>query len=125
MRASLIVPATLGLAALALAGCDSPEPAAENAVPPQAADTPAETDYAAALRTMPEGQRNATLLRAIRDADRACQDVLSAAERAPINGAPAWTATCENDVTWTVIIGASGTAQVTNDQELRAAGLAK
>jgi hypothetical protein len=121
MRASLIV-----LGALGLAACGSPEPAADNAaLPPRAADDAAGTDYVGALRTMPEGQRNATLLRAIRDADRACQDVTASAERAPINDAPAWTATCEDGVTWTVIIGANGIAQVTNDQELRAAGIEK
>ena len=100
-----------------LAGCD--KPAAQN-VEAVTQPTP-EGGYVNAMRAMPEGQRNATLYRAIVDAGRDCQQVDSSAEAGAVNGKPAWTATCRNGVTWIVVLGDNGMATVTNAQELQAA----
>ena len=76
--------------------------------------------YANAMRTMPEGQRNATLYRAIADAGRDCQQVNQSQEIPPVQGNPAWTATCETGVTWVVVLNKNGIATVTNAAELQA-----
>lgn len=116
-------PSLIALIALPLAACGGQESAEDGALPPRAAVVEPETSYVQALRTMPDGQRDATLLRAIRDAGRDCQQVTSSQEITAINGAPSWTATCQNDVTWVIILGNDGVAQVTNEAELRAAGI--
>jgi hypothetical protein len=77
--------------------------------------------YANAMRAMPDGQRNATLYRAIADAGRDCQQVDRSEEAGAVNGKPAWTATCHNGATWIVVIGENGMATVTNATELQAA----
>lgn len=99
-----------------LAGCDSgaPVPETTNITVPQG-------DYQARLAQMPEGQRNAVFLRAIRDAGRDCQHVQTSAAASDLDGTPAWTATCDNGVRWLILIGADGIAQVTNAVELQAA----
>ena len=94
--------------ALPLAACESGEPEADDAN-----IQVAEGDDAQEIATMAEGARNATFLRAIRDAGRDCQSVDSSAAAGEVGGAPAWTATCDNGVPWTIIIGANGTATVT------------
>ena len=107
-----------GTALLALlAACD--KPAAQN-VEAVTQPTP-EGGYANAMRAMPEGQRNATLDRAIADAGRECQQVDRSEQAGAVNGKPAWTATCHNGVTWIVVIGENGMATVTNAAELQAA----
>jgi hypothetical protein len=104
---------------LALAACGTPE--AQNAQAPTRA-APG-TNYVEELRTMNEGQRNATLFRAIQDAGRECQQVVRSAEAQAVSGSAAWTATCETGVTWVVAVGETGNATVTNARELEAAGV--
>ena len=104
------------LLALPLAACDkSPSQNAEVAT-----QEPPPGGYANAMKTMPEGQRNATLYRAIHDAGRDCQQVNQSQEIAPVQGNPAWTATCETGVTWIVVLNKDGIATVTNAAELQA-----
>lgn len=101
---------------IAAASCD--------AGAPDPAPRPIETvDAAAEVAAMPEGQRNAVFIRAIRDANlpRTCQHVASSASAGEIGGAPAWTATCDDGTNWTIVIGANGIAQVVSDAELQAA----
>lgn len=76
--------------------------------------------YANTMRAMPEGQRNATLYRAIADAGRDCQQVNQSQEIAPVQGNPTWTATCDTGVTWVVVLNPNGIATVTNAAELQA-----
>ncbi len=103
--------------ALPLAACGTPE--AQN-VEVTTQETP-EGGFANAMRGLPEGQRNATLYRAIVDAERECQQVDRSQEVEPVNGTPTWTATCETGVTWVVILNESGIATVTNAAEIQAA----
>jgi hypothetical protein len=82
-----------------------------------AAEMPAavtQGEDAARLEAMPEGERNAVFIRAIRDAHFECQHVEKSASAGTINGAPAWTATCDNGKLWTIIIAKGGNAQVVN-----------
>jgi hypothetical protein len=99
-----------------LAGCERGTPEADD----KKIQVP-EGDYHARLEAMPEAQRNAVFIRAIRDAGRDCQHVERSQRTGEINGAPAWTATCDNDVQWTIAIGRAGVAQVMSTAELQAA----
>lgn len=99
------------LVALPLAACNSgPAPApADNAETRAAQDSA----YAKTIRAMPDGQRNATLYRAIADAKQPCQQVNHSQEIDAMNGLPAWSATCETNMSWIVAIGPDGVAKVT------------
>ena len=98
------------LLALSLAGCDAAPTPEQNAQVKAARDS----SFAKAMRTMPEGQRNATLYRAIADARQTCQNVASSQEGEPMNGLPAWVATCgDTGQSWIVAVGPDGTAKVT------------
>jgi len=77
-------------------------------------------DYQARLEALPEAQRNAVFIRAIRDAGQPCQGVQSSVRQGEINNAPAWTATCEGGVRWTIAIGSDGVAQVMSTADLQA-----
>lgn len=68
----------------------------------------------ARLAQMPEGERNAVFIRAIQDAHFECQHVEKSAPGGTINGAPAWTATCDGGKVWTIVIADGGNAQVVN-----------
>lgn len=112
--------ATIPLAVVA-ACSDAPSdaPAATNAATPTG-------NTAATVRDLPEGQRTAVFLRAIRDAGRDCQTVTKAVEVTAVQGTPTWQATCDDGAQWIVAIGADGVATVTNRAELRQAdGTAK
>lgn len=99
------------LLALPLAACGS----APTDTKADTAETSAaqNSSYAKAIRAMPEGQRNATLYRAIADAKQPCQQVNHSQEIDPMNGLPAWSATCETNMSWIVAIGPDGVAKVT------------
>ena len=102
---------------LALGGCEQgpAEPTTNIQVP--------EGDYQARLQAMPEGQRNAVFIRALRDAGRDCQGVVSSAYQGALQGRPTWTARCDDGVGWVIIIGRAGIAEVVNLVEAERAGL--
>lgn len=101
----------LALAALIpLAACGSGGSSAKN----NAAVEETQGNAIARMQTLNEGERNATLFRAIRDANRDCQGVVRSVAGNPVQGRPAWIATCDNGGEWLVAIGADGTALVTN-----------
>jgi enoyl reductase-like protein len=89
-----------------LAACGSPAREATTNV--AAAD-----DYVARIRALPAGQRDAVLLRAIRDAGNACQQVTASAAIPAVAGAPAWQARCDNGPSWIVAFNPGGVATVT------------
>ena len=99
---------------LALPGCgdETPEPGNQITVPGPA-------DVQQRIETMPEGQRNAVFLRAIRDAGQDCQHVETSAPAGEHQGFPVWTATCDGGGTWTILIGNDGVAQILNAAEAR------
>jgi hypothetical protein len=102
-----LIAATGAALALALAGCGE---RTENET--TQIGVPDSADYQMQLETMPEGQRNATLLRAIRDAGRDCQHVESSQLEGDRQGFPVWRARCSDGVEWAVIIANDGIAQV-------------
>lgn len=98
---------------LALAACgggEREETAASNAA-----------DYQARLQAMPEAQRNATFIRAIRDAEQECQGVESSSYQGEPNGRPTWLARCQGGSEWLIVIGADGGAMVINAGDARRA----
>lgn len=97
------------LLALPLVGCGRAPSTNNEANAEQVAPA---NNFAEALKTMPEGQRQATLYRAISDAKQPCQQVNAVQDVAPVNGNPAWAATCDTGQIWIVSVGADGTAKV-------------
>ena len=74
------------------------------------------------LASMPEAQRNAVFIRAIRDAGQECQHVESSRADGEHQGLPVWSATCSGGGTFTIVIMNNGTATVLNAEEARLAG---
>ena len=70
-------------------------------------------DYVAEIRNMTPELRKATFLRAIRDAQQACQQVIAEQEAGQVDGAAAWTARCEDQRGWMITIARDGDAKVT------------
>jgi len=105
---------------LALGGCErgTPEEGTTSIQVP-------EGDYQARLQSLPEGQRNAVFIRALRDAGRDCQGVVSSAYQGTLQGRPTWTARCDDGVGWVIILGKAGIAEVVNLVEAERAGLIK
>ncbi len=73
------------------------------------------------LMAMPEGQRNAVFIRAIRDAGQDCQHVESSERAGEHQGFPVWTARCDGGGTWTIVVMNDATAAVLNAEEARLA----
>ncbi|MDQ8758269.1 hypothetical protein RCO27_18730 [Sphingosinicella sp. LHD-64] len=74
------------------------------------------------LAGLPEGQRNAVFIRAIRDANQDCQHVESSALVGAHQGFPLWSARCAGGRTFTIAIGNAGEAQVIDDAVARLPG---
>jgi hypothetical protein len=99
-----------------LAACGrSGEAGADNAATakPSNAAAPA-TDYVAAIRTMDPKLRRATFLRAIRDAQQPCQDVVAEQEGRPVNGQASWIAQCDDGSGYVIAVQPDGNAKVMN-----------
>jgi hypothetical protein len=107
--------------ALLLAACDGGRREAGNAAA-NAAAANAVADTANQIAALPEGQRNAVFIRAIRDTGDDCQFVEGSEPAGDYRGYPVWRARCEGGATFTIVITADGTAQVINDAEARLAG---
>jgi hypothetical protein len=116
----VIIRAGVITAILALVGCErgTPEESSTSIQVP-------EGDYQARLEAMPEGQRNAVFIRALRDAGRDCQGVVNSAYQGALQDRPTWTARCDDGVGWVIIIGKAGIAEVVNLVEAERAGLIK
>lgn len=108
-------------ALMLLAGCNQTDTAQEASPAPKAGKGGG-TDYVAAVRDMPEAQRRATFLRAIRDAGQACQQVVEdRADAAPATserdgttaGAASWGVRCEDGRGWLITMAPDGNAKVT------------
>ena len=96
----------------ALAACT---PSGDDGNSNAAATAPATggTDYVAEVRKMTSEVRKATFLRAIRDAQQACQQVVAEQDAGQVNGAAAWTVRCEDQRGWMITIARDGNAKVT------------
>lgn len=115
MIRSIVTSAILGVALTACGqpGNDRADNATANAANASNAAAP-KTDYVAEIRAMAPPLRRATFLRAIRDADQPCQEVVSEREVDPVNGQASWAAACETGAAWVIIVEPDGNAKVTN-----------
>jgi hypothetical protein len=96
----------------ALAGCG------ERASPVANLGEAAETGNAQIqIAEMPEGQRNAVFIRAIRDANEECQNVERSERSGEYEGRPVWTAHCLGGGEYTIVIGEDGMAGVLDARE--------
>ncbi len=84
-----------------------------------APSAPARADTAALLQqqkaridALAEGQRNAVFLRAIRDGEQNCQQVVGSAYYGEQSGRPSWAARCADGRDWIIIVEANGRALV-------------
>lgn len=73
--------------------------------------------YQARILALPEPQRRAVFLNAIRDAGLDCQHVASAEGAGTYRGMPVWRATCRGGGNWTIVITNGGVAQVLDADE--------
>jgi len=114
MTSSRITSFAAAAALALLAGCGGSEQPAAN-------EAGAAVDYQAKLQAMAEGGRNTTFIRAIRDAGFDCQHVASSSFEGETNGAPTWSAHCDDGSNWSIVIGEGGVAQVIPSDVLKAA----
>lgn len=104
----------LALALVAgLGACGGAQDSTNDAAVPTAAAAGNGTDYVQTIRDMPEALRRATFLRAIRDAQQACQQVVDDKAADPVNGNAAWGVRCEDGRGWLISIAPDGNAKVT------------
>lgn len=113
---TMILTATAAL--LPLAACDRDGSQAQQ---PEKAGAGAQRDTQVRLAAMPEGERNAVFIRAIRDAGFDCQHVDSSSYQGMSAGSPTWVATCDKASNWVILIGSNGAAQVIKGSEVEAA----
>lgn len=64
------------------------------------------------VRSLPEGQRNGVLIRAIRDAKQNCQQVEQSELTQTSNNVPVYMATCDDGAVYAVAIADDGSATV-------------
>lgn len=116
--------AFIGIAAIALAlgACGERGGEADDAARANAVEN-ASGDVANRLATLPEGQRNAVFIRAIRDAGEECQFVESSTPAGEYQGNPVWSAQCEGGGSWTIVVMPDGTAHLVNEAEARLVGV--
>ena len=115
MRAMIL--AMGSLLTLALGGCGDEAAKESNRA------GPVTEDVANRLAELPEGQRNAVFIRAIRDAGEECQFVESSTRAGEYQGNPVWSAQCEGGGGWTIVVMPDGTAQLVNEAEARLVGV--
>lgn len=108
MRAALTI-----MAMATLAACGAEPDSTNDAAGAGTMQASNGVDFAAEVREMPEAQRRATFLRAIRDARQACQQVVDAKTSEPVDGNAAWGVRCEDGRGWLISIAADGNAKVT------------
>ena len=112
MRTLMIVPLA-AVAALAACGPSADETAPDNA----GVATPVENGAAgqnasAAVLGFNDQQRNATFIRAIRDAALPCEHVASSARIDDQDGVPTWRVSCDDGANYLVGITSDGTARI-------------
>jgi hypothetical protein len=108
----VLVPA-LAPALAIVAACGS-EPGAT----PSSEPTPV-GQYRANIEALPAAQRDAVMLRAVRDAGQDCQAVIGTAAARDQFGMPSWIARCSDGRDWIVMIRPDGTALVARREEKR------
>ena len=89
---------------------------------PAANQTSEGVDYRQRVADMPEGPRNALLLRAIVGAQLPCHQIETATLGTDSSGAPAWNVHCADGHDRTVIIAGDGTARILDADPAPGAG---
>jgi len=100
-------------AAAALAGCGGEAPAPETTAVPAdnaATDNVVAENVQATVLSMSDAERNVVLIRALLDADLACQRVESSERVDDRDGMPTWRANCSEGTSHLVSFSADGTA---------------
>ena len=97
---------------LAVSACGGPqEPAETNKV------EKADVDYKARIDGLDDRQRDAVMLRAVRDARQDCQGVVGSAYSGMQFGMPSWVARCSDGRDWLVMLDKGGRAHVARREE--------
>jgi hypothetical protein len=115
MRTRLI---GMGALALLLGACGGSGSGAEGANGAKltnnvaATAQPGGSDAQARVKALPDAQRNGVLIRAIRDANLACQQVTESSLSQTSNKVPVYFATCEDGAVYAVALADDGTATV-------------
>lgn len=87
-----------------------------------AAAAASDDPYLKRMAGLNEKERNVVLFRAVRDAGRACQRVERSVATDPVQGRPAWVATCDDGGAWLVALGRNGIATVADARALAGRG---
>ena len=103
----------IGLGVLLLGACGSGGGESANEAANQVNAAPVRLDETQRRVTnLSEGERNAMLIRAIRDARQPCQNVQESMLASDARTAPVYFATCEDGAVYAVAISAGGNASV-------------
>jgi hypothetical protein len=108
-----------GLAALVVSGCEGPREEERQPVRPVQVRG-AEQDR---LHQLSEPNRDIAMRRAIRDSGYRCQRVTQSGFVGPYENLDMWTAACDDGRQWAVFVGADGSAQVRDCQDVEDYGL--
>ena len=119
MRYSTLI---VGMVSMLVAGCGGPADRNTAAVEGDVQAGSNAVNYQTEVASLPEGQRNAVFIRAIRDAQLECQHVESSTPAGEHQGMPVWNVRCGGGGNWTLVITADGTAQILNANEARLVG---
>ena len=101
-------------ALLLVSGCDGAPETNKVTVP--------DANYKARIDALDDRQRDAVMLRAVRDARQDCQGVVGSAYSGVQFGMPSWVARCSDGRDWMVMLDKGGRAHVARREE--AAGAA-
>lgn len=107
----------IGLAALAIVTAACSRNNNESAQNQPNAKTNESGNVIQQINTLSDRQRNAVFIRAIRDAGLECQHVDWSTLSGTYRGMPVWTAACERNQVWVIMVGNDGNAQVLNPAE--------
>ena len=118
MNGKIVAAAFATFLALALGGCDSPEPAA-----PKQERIKIANPHHEGLAKLSEPMRHLALMRAIRDTGHRCKRVESGAHQQEHEDLQMWVARCEDRRLWAVFIGANANIQVRNCADAQRLGL--
>ena len=112
----------LGALTLLLAACGSGGTDANQAAGANSANAAKSSEVQNQVRALPEGQRNAMLIRAIRDARMNCQHVENSTLSEASQAVPVYLATCDDGSVYAVAIANDGNATVQPVSPPRGAG---
>ena len=99
---------------LGLAACDSRGKSPASDARPIRID---DGGIPARIEALTEGQRDAVLLRAVRDAGHACQGVVGSAYNGIHFDMPSWAARCTDGADWLIMLRRDGSALVARREE--------